>query len=251
MYQEETNPMPRHDGREANQLRTLRFKRRFTRAAPGSVLVQAGRTTVLCTASVSERVPAWLEGKQQGWITAEYSMLPGSTSPRKGRDRGGKIDGRTTEIQRLIGRSLRAVADLAALGPRTITVDCDVLEADGGTRTASVTGALVALVDALRTIKTLPDPSRYPLRESVAAVSVGIVDGDEVLDLDYREDFAAAVDMNIVMTGNGRFVEVQGTGEEATFTERQLSTMLRLARHGIAEIRGQQQAALGRAWPFG
>lgn len=243
--------MPRHADRQDDQLRTLKFKRRYTRAAPGSVLVQAGRTTVLCTASVAERLPAWLEGQSRGWITAEYNMLPGSTSPRKARDRAGKIDGRTTEIQRLIGRSLRAVADLEALGPRTITVDCDVLEADGGTRTASITGALVALVDAIGSIKSLPDPHRYPLRDSVAAISVGIVDGHERLDLDYHEDFAAAVDMNVVMTGKGRFVEVQGTGEEATFTERQLAAMLRLARHGIAEIRDQQQAALGRAWPFG
>ena len=192
-----------------------------------------------------------MQEEQRGWITAEYSMLPGSTTPRKSRDRGGKIDGRTTEIQRLIGRSLRAVVDLTALGPRTITVDCDVLEADGGTRTASITGAFIALVDALRTIKNLPNPNQFPLRDSVAAISVGLVDGRPALDLDYHEDFAAEVDMNIVMTGSGRFVEVQGTGEEATFTDRQLNAMLKLARHGVSELTALQQQALDKDWPFG
>jgi ribonuclease PH len=192
-----------------------------------------------------------MEGKGKGWITAEYNMLPGSTSPRKGRERAGKVDGRTTEIQRLIGRSLRAIADLEALGERMITVDCDVLEADGGTRTASITGALVALVDAIHTIRhELPIPGRYPLRDSVAAVSVGIVDGVAVLDLDYQQDFAAAVDMNVVMTGGGRFVEVQGTGEEATFSEKELSALLKLAKSGIAGLREIQRQALGKRWPF-
>lgn len=242
--------MPRPDQRRPDELRPLKIKRRFTRVAPGSVLLQAGRTTVLCTASVSDRVPAWMEGEGRGWITAEYNMLPGSTQPRKARDRGGRVDGRTTEIQRLIGRSLRAIADLEALGPRAITVDCDVLEADGGTRTASVTGALIALVDAVRSIRPLPDPGRYPLRDSVAAVSVGMVDGRAVLDLDYQEDFAACVDMNVVMTGNGEFVEIQGTGEEATFNDRQLAAMLRLARTGIGRLHTLQKKALGRAWPF-
>ncbi|MEX0866797.1 MAG: ribonuclease PH, partial [Pirellulales bacterium] len=194
----------RHDGRAANQLRELVIERGFTRTSPGSVLWKAGGTTVLCTASVAADVPPWLAGKGKGWITAEYNMLPGSTSPRKQRDRK-QVDGRTTEIQRLIGRSLRAVADLTALGEQMITVDCDVLEADGGTRTASISGALIALVDALATIE-LPDPARYPLGDSVAAVSVGMVDGQSVLDLDYREDASAAVDMNVVMTGGGRFI---------------------------------------------
>jgi ribonuclease PH len=237
--------------RAADELRPVRIKRRYTRATPGSVLYQAGRTTVFCTASVEEQVPPWLAGQGKGWITAEYSMLPGSTSPRKKRDRGGKIDGRTTEIQRLIGRSFRAVADLEALGERLITVDCDVLEADGGTRTASITGGFIALVDCLTAIRTqLPEPARLPLVDSVAAVSVGIVDQVAQLDLDYPQDFAATVDMNVVMTGGGRFVEVQGTGEEATFTERQLAAMLKLARHGLAQLTEIQRQALGKHWPL-
>ena len=237
--------------RALDELRAVKIKRRFTRQAPGSVLYQSGGTTVLCTASVDATVPPWLAGKGKGWITAEYNMLPGSTSPRKRRDRVGKVDGRTTEIQRLIGRSLRAVADLEALGERLITVDCDVLEADGGTRTASVTGGFVALVDAIRSIlRGLPDRDRYPLRDSVAAVSVGIVDGKPTLDLDYEQDFAASVDMNVVMTGKGRFVEVQGTGEEATFTEKELQAMLKLARRGISQLAEVQRKLLGRNWPF-
>ena len=177
-------------------------------------------------------------------------MLPGSTSPRKRRDRGGNVDGRTTEIQRLIGRSLRAVVDLEALGPRTVTVDCDVLEADGGTRTASITGAFIALADAIRTIKDLPDPARAPITQSVAAVSVGIVNGKPVLDLDYHEDHAAAVDMNVVMTGAGEFIEVQGTGEEATFSESELSKLIKLARAGIEQLGTLQRTTLGKAWPL-
>ncbi|HAA69323.1 MAG: ribonuclease PH [Planctomycetaceae bacterium] len=237
--------------RRSDQLRPIKIRRKFTRSAAGSVLFQAGGTTVLCTASVEARVPEWLEGRGKGWITAEYNMLPGSTSPRKRRDRGTKIDGRTTEIQRLIGRSLRAVADLEALGERQITVDCDVLQADGGTRTASISGALVALVDAIRSIRReLPDATRYPLRDSVAAVSVGIVGGKPVLDLDYEMDYAAAVDMNVVMTGSGRFIEIQGTGEEATFDDAELAGMLRLARRGIAGLSKNQQQALRKDWPF-
>jgi ribonuclease PH len=241
----------RHDGRRPDELRPLKFKRRYTRPAPGSVLIQAGRTTVLCTASVDEQVPRWLDAKGSGWVTAEYSMLPGSTQPRKQRDRGAKVDGRTTEIQRLIGRSLRAVVDLEALGPRTITVDCDVLEADGGTRTASITGAFIALVDAIQSIrKELPDPGKFPLRDSVAAVSVGIVGGKPVLDLDYAQDVAAEVDMNVVMTGDGRFVEIQGTGEEATFGDDELAALLKLAKGGIRELCGLQKKSLGKQWPF-
>ncbi len=242
----------RADGRRANQLRPVKLRRRFTRTAPGSVLAQAGRTMILCTASVEEELPPWLEGQGRGWITAEYNMLPGSTSPRKRRERGGKVDGRTTEIQRLIGRSLRAVADLEALGERLITVDCDVLEADGGTRTLSITAGFVALVDALHHLrKELPDPDRFPLKDSVAAVSVGLLGDQALLDLDYQEDFQAQVDMNVVMTGSGRFVEVQGTGEEATFSREELDRLLRLAQQGIQQLTRIQKEALGRRWIFG
>lgn len=242
----------RHDQRRPDELRPLRVQRAFTRSAPGSVLMEAGRTVVLCTASVEEAVPQWLVGQGRGWITAEYSMLPGSTQPRKPRERAGRIEERTSEIQRLIGRSLRAVADLEALGQRTIVVDCDVLEADGGTRTLSVTGAMIALVDAVASIRpSLPDPTRYPLRDPVAAVSVGIVGGQAVLDLDYAEDCQATVDMNVVMTGSGRFVEVQGTAEQAPFTDADLRTLLELAHTGIRRLLEYQRQALGDAWPFG
>jgi ribonuclease PH len=239
----------RHDGRRFDELRPLKFRRRYTRQAPGSVLVSMGRTRVLCTCCVELSVPPFLVGKGKGWLTAEYGMLPGSTRPRKDRDRGAKVDGRTTEIQRLIGRSLRAIIDLEALGERTITLDCDVLEADGGTRTLSISGAFIALVDALQAI--FPKGVKLPLRDSVAAASVGILDGRPILDLDYSEDSAAAVDMNVVMTGSGRFVEVQGTGEEATFTEDELAAMLKLARRGIADLIAAQRKALGKFWPFG
>ena len=205
---------------------------------------------MLCTASVSKDVPPWMRDDEKGWITAEYNMLPGSTSPRKRRDRN-KVDGRTTEIQRLIGRSFRAVADLQALGPVQITVDCDVLQADGGTRTASITGGFIALVDAINSIKKdLPDPKVFPLRDSVAAISVGIVDGKPVTDLDYPMDFAAAVDMNVVMTGKGQFVEVQGTGEESTFSESELAALLKLAKKSVKELTALQEKAIGKKWPF-
>ena len=236
--------------RKANELRPVKIKRRFTNKTAGSVLYQSGETVVLCTASVDERVPKWMEEEGKGWITAEYNMLPGSTSPRKRRDRS-KVDGRTTEIQRLIGRSFRAVADLELLGPRQITVDCDVLQADGGTRTASITGGFIALVDAINAYKKqLPDPSKYPLTDSIAAISVGIVESKTWLDLDYELDFAADVDMNIVMTGKGRFVEVQGTGEEATFTEKELQNLLKYGRRGINELTKIQKSTLSRKWPF-
>jgi ribonuclease PH len=238
--------------RTASELRPVRFRRNFTRHTPGSVLVEFGRTVVLCTASVDDNVPPWLKTSDppRGWITAEYNMLPGSTHPRKPRDRM-RVDGRTTEIQRLIGRSLRAVADLAALGPIQITVDCDVLQADGGTRTAAITGGFVALVDAVHSVRNrLPDRGRYPLRDSLAAVSAGIVNGEPRLDLDYTMDFAASVDMNVVMTGRGEFVELQGTGEEATFNDKQLAALLALARKGIRELTAAQQKALGRRWPW-
>lgn len=236
--------------RKANALRPVKIKRGFTNKTPGSVLYRCGDTVVLCTASIDDNVPPWMEDAGKGWITAEYNMLPGSTSPRKRRDRT-KVDGRTTEIQRLIGRSLRAVADLQALGPRQITVDCDVLQADGGTRTASITGAAIALIDALHSIrKELPDPKKYPLRDTVAAISVGMVDGKPHLDLDYEMDFAADVDMNVVMTGNGRFIEIQGTGEEATFDDEALDQMLELARRGVRELVAIQKKSLGTRWPF-
>jgi ribonuclease PH len=239
----------RHD-RRPDELRPTKILRPFTEAAAGSVLVQAGRTTILATASVEARVPEWLAGQGRGWITAEYAMLPGSTSPRKPRDRSGRVDGRTYEIQRLIGRSLRAVTDLPALGERTITVDCDVLEADGGTRTWGITAGLVALADALDAIRgQLPDPGRNPLKESVAAVSVGIVEGQLLLDLDYAEDSAAAVDMNVVMTSSGRLAEIQGTGERATFSQDDLLALLALARSGFIQLFDLQRSTLGRNWP--
>jgi len=230
--------------RPSNQLRDVAIERGYLESNPSSVLYKSGRTIVLCTASVESKVPPWMEGKGKGWVTAEYNMLPGSTSPRKRRDRGGKIDGRTTEIQRLIGRSLRAIIDLEALGEQMITVDCDVLQADGGTRTASITGGFVALADAVARVVPGSRIGDGPLRDSIAAVSVGLM-GDEVkLDLDYELDSAADVDMNVVMTGKGRFVEIQGTGEEATFDDDQLAEMLRLAKKGIGELTAQQLVAL-------
>lgn len=236
--------------RPSNQLRPVTIQRHYTSMSPGSVLYQSGQTFVLCTASVEPKVPDWLLGKGKGWITAEYNMLPHSTRPRKARERA-KLDGRTTEIQRLIGRSLRAVADLAALGERAITVDCDVLQADGGTRTASITGAFIALVDAIGSVQqALPDPGRFPLTGSVAAVSVGLVEGQPALDLDYAQDVDAQVDMNVVMTGGGRFVEIQGTGEEATFGDDDLASLVALAKRGIGELTQIQKAALGSDWPF-
>jgi ribonuclease PH len=219
-------------------------------AAPGRVLVRTGDTTVLCTASVEADVPPWLAGKGKGWVTAEYNMLPGSTAPRKRRDRGIKLDGRTSEIQRLIGRSLRAVVDLSALGERTITVDCDVLQADGGTRTASITGGFVALVEALRATPELAEGGTSPLVDTVAATSVGIVDDVALLDLDYQEDVRADVDMNVVMTGQDRFVEVQGSGEEATFDQQQLFALIALAQQGIAQLSQWQRDSLGTNWPM-
>lgn len=241
---------PRADGRQADVLRAFALERDVPGAAPGRVLVRAGQTAVLCTASIAAEVPPWLAGQGKGWVTAEYSMLPGSTAPRKPRERGVKLDGRASEIQRLIGRSLRAVVDLSALGERTITVDCDVLEADGGTRTASITGGFVALVDAIRSIADLASTDVKPIVDTVAAVSVGVVDDAPLLDLNYREDVRAAVDMNVVMTGQGRFVEVQGSGEEATFDQEQLLALVALARQGISELGDRQRESLGAAWPM-
>src|SRR5438874_12861570 len=254
--------MPRHDGRRPDELRPLTFRRRWTKQAPGSVLVQMGRTTVLCTCTVEASVPPFLIGTGKGWLTAEYGMLPGSTSTRKARDKAGKVDGRSVEIQRLIGRSLRTVVDLARLGERTLWIDCDVLEADGGTRTAAINGAFVAVVDALVKMHRgayaprspvgappFPEP-RAVLRDSVAAISVGLLDGVELLDLEYREDKDAAVDFNVVMTGTGQFVEVQGTGEEATFSREQLDRLIRLAQQGCAAVTALQKQALGADWPL-
>src|SRR5438445_8097166 len=195
----------RADGRRADQLRPLSFRKRYTRHAPGSVLVRMGETSVLCTCSLDLMVPPFLVGTGKGWLTAEYGMLPGSTSPRKARDRAGKTDGRSVEIQRLIGRSLRAVVNLEKLGERTLSIDCDVLEADGGTRTASINGAYVALLDALTAFKKEIGPPANIVTGSVAAISVGLCDGEEWLDLNYEEDKDAAVDLNLVMTGDGRF----------------------------------------------
>jgi ribonuclease PH len=248
---ESTSCALRRDGRRPEELRQISIERRYTRMTPGSVLVRAGETVVLCTAAVEEGLPPWMKKDEtRGWVTAEYNMLPGSTAPRKPRERAGKIDGRTTEIQRLIGRSLRAVVDLEALGPRMITVDCDVLQADGGTRTLSITGGFVALVDAVDSLTSkVPDP-RHVFRTSVAAVSLGIVGDRLLLDLDYSEDSRAQVDSNIVMTGSGEFVEIQGTAEGRTFTQSQLDAQLELARAGIARITSLQREALGTSWPL-
>jgi ribonuclease PH len=241
----------RADGRLPDQLRPLFFRRRYTRPAAGSVLVRMGRTTVLCTCSLELSVPPFLVGSGKGWLTAEYSMLPGSTSPRKARDKGGKIDGRSVEIQRLIGRSLRAIVDLTKLGERTLCIDCDVLEADGGTRTAAINGAFVALIDALHAQRKALGPPSSIVCGSVAAVSVGLLDETPLLDLDYSEDKDAAVDLNLVMTGAGQFIEVQGTGEEATFSRAQLDRLLKLGELGIQAITRAQRQALGRHWPLG
>ena len=233
----------RPSGRSADQMRVVRFTPDFTRHAEGSVLAEFGDTRVLCTASVENRVPPWLRGNGTGWVTGEYGMLPRSTNTRMGREAArGKQGGRTLEIQRLIGRSLRAITDLEALGERTVTLDCDVIQADGGTRTASISGAYVALVLAMRRIKG--DLSRDPLHGQVAAVSVGIYDGEPVLDLDYPEDSEAETDMNIVMNDAGHFIEVQGTAEGHAFTGDELNAMLELAKKGVGEIIDAQNEAL-------
>ena len=243
--------MPRPQGRAADQLRPLSFERGYTGNAPGSVLVRSGRTAVLCTCSVEPKVPDFLAGKGKGWLTAEYGMLPGSTHSRKPRDKAGKVDGRGVEIQRLIGRSLRAVVNLSKLGERTLWVDCDVIEADGGTRTAAINGAFVAVVDAVTKVQPqLGVAVRDVVTASLGAVSVGVVDGEPRLDLEYVEDVAADVDLNLVMTGAGAFIEVQGTGEEATFTRAELNQLLDLGEAGIRSITAAQRAALGDRWPF-
>ncbi|NOY62328.1 MAG: ribonuclease PH [Gammaproteobacteria bacterium] len=230
----------RPSGRAPNKLREVRLTRHYTKHAEGSVLVEFGDTRVLCTASVENRVPPFLRGKGQGWVTAEYGMLPRSTGSRMGREAArGKQAGRTVEIQRLIGRSLRAVVDLKALGERTVTIDCDVIQADGGTRTASITGAYVAMVDAIKTTG-----GRNPVYGSMAAISVGVYQGVPVLDLDYAEDSEAETDMNVVMNDAGAFIEIQGTAEGHAFRKDELDSMLALASDGIAELIDMQRAAL-------
>jgi ribonuclease PH len=240
----------RPHNRKPDELRPLRFKRRYTRQAPGSVLVQMGRTTVFCTCCVDPNVPPFLVGKGKGWMSAEYGMLPGSTNTRKARDKAGKVDGRSVEIQRLIGRSLRAIFNLDKLGERTLWIDCDVLEADGGTRTASINGAFVAVIDALQSLKGQIPPINEIVRDSVAAISVGLLNDVELLDLEYVEDKDAEVDLNLVMTGSGQFIEVQGTGEEATFSRSQLDRLLKLGKIGVDAITIAQKKALGTAWPL-
>jgi ribonuclease PH len=236
----------RPSGRRPNELRPVRLQRRYTKHAEGSVLVEFGDTRVLCTASVEERVPPFLKDSGRGWVSAEYCMLPRSTNTRTDREAArGKQSGRTQEIQRLIGRSLRAVIDLAALGPRSIQVDCDVLQADGGTRTAAITGAFVAVHDALSFLKAKNLLSVLPVRDFVAAVSVGIYQGTPVLDLDYAEDSSCGTDMNVVMTGSGGFVEMQGTAEGAPFSRAEADALLALAQAGIAELIAHQRRALG------
>ena len=236
----------RPGGREPGALRPIRIHRGFTRHPEGSVLVEFGDTRVLCTASVEEKVPGFLRESGRGWVTAEYGMLPRSTNTRNDREAArGKQSGRTQEIQRLIGRSLRSVVDLSALGSRSIQVDCDVLQADGGTRTASITGAFVALHDAIGWLQAKKLLAASPIRDFVAAVSVGVYQGTPVLDLDYAEDSACGCDMNVVMTGAGNFVEVQGTAEGETFARAELDALLGLAQRGIAELVSEQKKALG------
>ncbi len=240
----------RRDGRQPDDLRPLTFVRDYTEMAAGSVLVSMGKTRVLCTASVDERVPPWMRGKGTGWVTAEYSMLPGSTPERSNREvNKGKPSGRTQEIQRLIGRALRSVTDMKLMGERQILVDCDVLQADGGTRTASISGAYMALHDACTRLVAGGRLPAHPLTTACAAVSVGVVDAMALLDLDYSEDVRAEVDMNVVMTGTGRFVEVQGTAEGLPFSRAELDDLLGLAEHGIAEILDVQSDLLATPPP--
>jgi ribonuclease PH len=235
----------RKDGRGQGDLRPFEIQRGFTEFAPGSVLVTMGRTKVLCTASIDRDVPRWLKDTRRGWVTAEYSLLPGSSAERVTREATkGRQSGRTQEIQRLIGRSLRAVCELRSLGERQVILDCDVLQADGGTRTAAITGAYVALHDACRWLFTHGEIPVVPLLDSVAAVSVGIVDGELLLDLDYEEDARADVDMNVVMTGSGRFVEVQGTAERNPYSREELDSLVELASTGIAALIDAQQRAI-------
>lgn len=240
-----SNVLVRPSGRRPDELRPIRLTRGFTRHAEGSVLVEFGETRVLCTASVEPQVPPFLKGQGKGWVTAEYGMLPRATDTRSPREAArGKQGGRTLEIQRLIGRSLRAAMDLSALGERSITLDCDVLQADGGTRTASITGAWVALRDAIDGLLARGEITTDPLRTQIAAVSVGILQGVALLDLDYAEDAGAQTDMNLVMDGEGRFVEVQGTAEGVPFSRAELDALIAIGAAGILEIQTAQRAAL-------
>ncbi len=239
--------MKRVDGRRPNELRPVKIHPHYVQQPAGSALIEMGNTRVVCAASIEEGVPRWMreQGVKGGWITAEYSMLPYATSPRKPREvTRGRPEGRTQEIQRLVGRALRTVTDIEKLGERTIWIDCDVLHADGGTRTASITGAYVAVMLAMRKLQGEGVLKENPIKSAVAAVSVGLLDGVPLLDLCYEEDSKAAVDMNVVMTDEGQFVEVQGTGEDAPFTQRQMMAMLKLAREGIAELMAAQRKVL-------
>ena len=239
--------MNRVDGRRPNELRPVKIHPHYVQQPAGSALIEMGNTRVVCAASVEEGVPRWMreQGVKGGWITAEYSMLPYATSPRKPREvTRGRPEGRTQEIQRLLGRALRTVTDIEKLGDRTIWIDCDVLHADGGTRTASITGAYVAVMLAMRKLQEKGVLKENPIKSAVAAVSVGLLDGVPLLDLCYEEDSKAAVDMNVVMTDEGQFVEVQGTGEDAPFTQREMTAMLKLAREGIVELMAAQKEVL-------
>jgi ribonuclease PH len=236
----------RHSGRACDELRQISLTKDYLKFAKGSVLVEMGNTRVICSASVEENVPPFLKGRGKGWLTAEYSMLPASTHTRSARESSrGKVGGRTHEIQRLIGRSLRAVTELDALGERTIYIDCDVIQADGGTRTASITGGFIALVEALRKLKNEGLLTKLPVSDFVSAISVGVVNGKELLDLDYEEDSHAEVDMNYVMTGSGLFIEVQGTAEGKPFSRELLERMMGLASSAIAEITRRQKEIVG------
>ncbi len=238
--------MSRSDGRAPNQMRTVSIKKNFIKHAEGSVLIQVGDTKVICNASVEEKVPPFLRDKKQGWVTAEYSMLPRSTHTRMSRESSrGKVSGRTQEIQRLIGRSLRTVVDMEQLGERTIWIDCDVIQADGGTRTASITGAFVAMCLAMKQLKKDKKIETIPIKDFVAATSVGILEGKKILDLEYSEDSVAEVDMNIVKTGRGGFVEIQGTAEKEPFSDKDMDAMLSLANKGIKELIALQKKTIG------
>lgn len=238
--------MERIDGRQFDVKRPVRITRNFIKYPEGSVLIEMGDTKVICTASIDDKVPPFLKGLGEGWITCEYSMLPRSTQVRKQRESSrGKVDGRTMEIQRLIGRALRSVVDLKALGERTIWIDCDVIQADGGTRTASITGAFIALIDAINKLNMENRFSKYPVTNYVAAISVGIINGEKMLDLCYEEDSNAQVDMNVVMTDSGEFVEIQGTGEERPFSKDDMEKLLELGEKGIRELIELQKEILG------
>ncbi|NIO15424.1 MAG: ribonuclease PH [Deltaproteobacteria bacterium] len=238
--------MKRKDGRGALDLRKVTFRKGIQKFAEGSVLVSFGNTKVICSASVEDKVPPFLRGTGRGWVTAEYALMPRSTETRTTRDsRNGRIPGRTQEIQRVIGRSLRAALDFEALGERTVTLDCDVLEADGGTRTAAITGGFVALSLALKRLKRRKEIERFPLKDYIAAISVGVVNDTVLLDLDFEEDVGAAVDANVVMTGSGRFVEIQGTAEQEPFTHRDLLRMIEAAKKGIVELVAIQKRIVG------